>query len=116
LVFSQPPSHAPYFQIGTQYFWDMNTHELKVNYSRRGDQLGFVSSPPEPVNLRWFSPFACITWRCYFPARFEEKAMNLPSGDHVGSSLSADSAVSFLGSPPSTPIVKIAKRFPTLPV
>src|SRR5215475_11450723 len=44
-------------------FWDMHTHELKVDYSKRGDQLGFVSSPPEPVNLRWFSPFACMTYR-----------------------------------------------------
>ena len=45
-----------------------------------------------------------------------QKAINLPSGDQVGSSLSKDSEVSLRGSPPSAEIVNIAKRLPTRPV
>src|SRR5215475_15557161 len=59
-LFTTAITHSLFFGY-TQNIWDLHTHELKVDYSKRGDQLGFVSSPPEPVNLRWFSPFACMT-------------------------------------------------------
>jgi len=57
-----------------------------------------------------------MMYNWYLPARLEENAMNLPSGDQVGSSLSDDSDVSLRGSPPSALIEKTAKRLPTLPV
>jgi len=54
-----------------------------------------ATSSPGPLVTRWtYLPFAVITQTRYGPVRLLEKAILVPSGDHVGYASAAGEVVS----------------------
>src|SRR4051812_15904185 len=71
-----------------------------------GDQAGFSSVPRSPVSCSRPLPSLLIAQMSFEPPRVLVNAIDLPSGDHVGSPLNAVASVSRFGCVPSAFITK----------